>query len=60
MDGQSGCICAANSSFASTLTETDPDFAAATSPNGSAQGEAAARDEALELRGRFPIHPCKA
>jgi hypothetical protein len=60
MDGQSGCNCAANSSFASTLTETDSDFSAATSPNGSAQAKAAVPTESLELFGRFLIYPRNA
>ena len=60
MDGQSGRNCATNSSFASTLTETDPDLAVATGPIGNADAEAAVRAEALELCGRFPIHPDKA
>ena len=59
MDGQSGGICAANSSLASTMTETDPGLDAVTSPSGSTQAEAV-RVEAPKPCGRFPIYPCKA
>lgn len=60
MDGQSGCKCAAASTVASTMTGTDPDLAAATSPNASTQAEAAVQAQSPGLRGRFPIYPCKA
>ena len=60
MDGQSGRNFAAHSSFASPLTETGPDLAAANDPNWSAQAEAYACAESLEPCDRLTIHPGKA
>ena len=59
MDGQSARKCATSSPFASTLTKTDPDLAAATSP-GSANAEAAAQAEGQKPCDRFQVYPGKA
>ncbi len=60
MDGQSGRKFAAHSSFASPLTETGSDMAAANDPDWSARAKAVAHAESQEPCGRLTIHPGKA